>query len=140
MSSRLQEPHLNIVTINIFSDPAAPKPTHQLPNVPWFAGITALQAMVIGEAMYEKSFSFRVVYRSIYGAFIDSIDDIADDPGQNRFWMLYINGAAALTGVSEAIIQEDDTVTSATIEWRYQTIVKGEHPQASLKIKAIPGA
>jgi hypothetical protein len=57
---------MNPVTIKIFKAPADPNPTHQLLDIPWFAGITALQAMIIGEAMYEKSFSFRVVYRSIF--------------------------------------------------------------------------
>ena len=78
---------MNTVTIKIYKDPADPNPTHQLPDISWFAGITALQAMIIGEAMYEKSFSFRVVYRSIFGAFIDSIDGVDDDPTAGRFWM-----------------------------------------------------
>jgi hypothetical protein len=130
----------NIVTINIYSTPGASKPTHQLPHVPWFAGITALQATVLGEAMYERSFSFRVVYRSIYGAFIDCIDDVADDPARNCYWMLYVNGTAAQVGASEAIIQEDEVITSATIDWRYEDVSKGTRRQASLKAKTLPAA
>ncbi|MGO8856039.1 MAG: DUF4430 domain-containing protein [Steroidobacteraceae bacterium] len=130
----------NIVMINIYSAPGASRPTHQLPHVPWFAGITALQAMVLGEAMYEKSFSFRVVYRSIYGAFIDCIDDVADDPERHCFWMLYINGTEAQIGASEAIIQEDEVVTSASIDWRYEDVSKGIHRQALLRAKTLPAA
>jgi hypothetical protein len=40
----------NTVDIKIFKDPANP-PTHDIPDVPWFAGITVLEAMIIGEAM-----------------------------------------------------------------------------------------
>lgn len=45
---------MNTVTIKIYKDPADPNPTHHLPDIPWFAGITALHAMIIGEAMYEN--------------------------------------------------------------------------------------
>jgi hypothetical protein len=131
---------MNTVTIKIYKDPTQPNPSDQLPDVPWFAGITALQAMVIGEAMYEKSFTFRVVYRSIFGAFIDSIDGVDDDPGNQKFWMLYINGQESNVGVSEAIISEDETITSAVVEWRYDDISGGSHQQVALKTKAIPTA
>jgi len=90
--------------------------------------------------MYEKRFSFRVVYRSIYGAFIDCIDDVADNPARHCFWMLYINGTEAQIGASEAIIQEDEVITSATIDWRYEDVSKGIHRQASLKAKTLPAA
>jgi hypothetical protein len=129
---------MNTVTIKIYKDPAQPDPSDQLPDVPWFAGITALQAMVIGEAMHERCFSFRVVYRSIFGAFIDSIDGVDDHPGNQKFWMLYINGQESNVGVSEAIISEDETVTSAVIEWRYDDISGATHPQATLKTRTIP--
>jgi hypothetical protein len=38
----------NIVKINIYADPSKPNPTLSLPDVPWYAGITALQEMIIG--------------------------------------------------------------------------------------------
>src|SRR5438445_12669072 len=41
----------NIVKINIYADPSKPNPTLSLPDVPWYAGITALQAIIIGEAL-----------------------------------------------------------------------------------------
>jgi hypothetical protein len=128
---------MNTVTIKIYKDPADPNPTHQLPDIPWFAGITALQAMIIGEAMYEKSFSFRVVYRSIFGAFIDSIDGTDDDPTAGRFWMLYIDGEESSVGVSEAIISEDEVITSAVLEWRYVGAAEASH-QVMLKTKILP--
>ena len=128
----------NSITIKIYGDPSESAPTDVLSDIPWFAGINALQAMVIGEAMYEKNFSFRVVYRSIFGAFVDSIDGVADDPATNRFWILYINGEEATVGASEAIIQEDQSITSALVEWRYTVV--SESPQAVLKSKPLPPA
>jgi hypothetical protein len=131
---------MNSVTIKIYKNPSKPDPSDQLPDVPWFAGMTVLQAMVIGEAMYEKSFSFRVVYRSIFGAFIDSIDDVEDDPGSQRFWMLFVNGQESSVGVSEAIISEDETITTAVIEWRYEDISGKDRQQVALKTKHLPSA
>src|ERR1700742_2679131 len=90
-----------------------------LPDVPWYAGITALQAMIIGEAMHASNFSFRVVYKSIYGAFIDSIDQVTDNDTPNFYWMLKVDGADPGVGASEAIIQEDASKTTAVVEWRY---------------------
>src|SRR4051794_10311561 len=107
----------NIVQIKIYSDPSSANATMTLPDVPWYAGITALQAMVIGEAMHASNFFFRVVYKSIYGAFIDSIDDVTDNDQPNFYWMLTVDGSDPGVGASEAIIQEDSTKTSALIEW-----------------------
>jgi|GEM_PF-2591240 len=129
---------MNRVTVNVFKDPASPDPSHQLTNIPWFAGLTALQAMVIGEAMYEASFSFRVVYRSVFGAFIDSIDGLEDDPTTQHFWTLYINGVESNVGASEAIILEDETIDLAVIEWRFADFSAGPSKQVDLKTKSLP--
>jgi hypothetical protein len=128
----------NIVRIDIYADPSKPNPTLSLPDVPWYAGITALQAMVIGEALHPWNFSFRVVYRSIYGAFIDSIDDLADGDKPNHYWMLYIDGDEAKVGASEAILLEDVNKTQVIVEWRYLDVSVGVHSQATLKSKPLP--
>jgi hypothetical protein len=127
----------NIVQIKIYADPKSTSPTLTLPDVPWYAGITALQAMVIGEAMHPANFSFRVVYRSIYGAFVDSIDGVTDGDVPNFFWLLTVDGADPNVGASEAIIQEDNTKTTALVEWRYQDISTSAPKQADLKVRPL---
>ncbi|MBV8825281.1 MAG: DUF4430 domain-containing protein [Hyphomicrobiales bacterium] len=128
----------NIIKINIYADPSQPNPTLSLPDVPWYAGITALQAMIIGEALHPSSFMFRVIYRSIYGAFIDSIDGLADEDQPNHYWMLYIDGDEAEVGASESILLEDANKTQVIIEWRYVDISGAAHTQAALKSRALP--
>lgn len=128
---------VNIVKINIYADPSKPDPTLSLPDVPWYAGITALQAMIIGEALHPSNFSFRVIYRSIYGAFVDSIDDLTDEDQPNHYWMLYIDGDEAQVGASESILLEDASTTHVVVEWRYVDISSGAHAQAALKSKAL---
>jgi Domain of unknown function (DUF4430) len=128
----------NIVKINIYADPSKPDPTVSLPDVPWYAGITALQAMIIGEALHPSNFSFRVIYKSIYGAFIDCIDGLADEDQPNHYWMLYIDGDEAEVGASESILLEDASKTHVTIEWRYVDVSGASHAQAAAKSRALP--
>jgi Domain of unknown function (DUF4430) len=117
----------NTVHIKIFKDPAL-TPTHDIEDVPWFAGITVLQAMVIGEAMYHQAnLEFRVKYRSVYGAYVDSIDGLADGDKPNHSWMLYIDGKASSYGASESLLFEDDSTTSVLIEWKYEDMSAKEH-------------
>jgi len=127
----------NLVKVQIYADCQQPDPTLVLPDVPWYAGITALQAMIIGEALHSNNFSFRVIYRSAYGAFVDAIDGLADGDKPNHCWMLYINGQESDVGASEAILQEDDSTTAAIVEWRYSDISQEPHAQAGLKLKPL---
>ena len=127
----------NLVKINIFADPSKPNPTLSLPDVPWYPGITALQAMIIGEALHPQNFSFRVVYRSIFGAFVDSIDGLDDEHIPNHFWMLFIDGQESPVGASEAILPEDTTKTSTIVEWRYDDVSDGATGQAALKTRPL---
>ena len=127
----------NIVQLKIYADPNSPNPTMTLPDVPWYAGITALQAMIIGEAMHPSNFSFRVVYRSIFGAFVDSIDGVTDGDLPDHFWLLAIDGVDADVGASEAIIQEDANKTTALVEWRFKNISGPQSKQVDLKAKPL---
>jgi hypothetical protein len=127
----------NVVKIRIWTTADQPDPTLELPDVPWYAGITALHAMIIGEALHADNFSFRVIYRSIYGAFIDSIDGLADEDQPNHYWMIYINDAESKVGVSEAILLEDDQIRTTIVDWKYVDITKVAHPQVKLKTKPL---
>jgi hypothetical protein len=127
----------NVVQIRIYADPANPQPTQSLPDVPWYAGITVLQAMVIGESMNPTNFSFRVEYRSIYGAQIDSIDNVTDNGTPNHYWLLWINGQESAVGASEAILFEDLTNQTALVEWRYKDVSTLQHASLIPKTAAL---
>jgi hypothetical protein len=123
------------VDIKIYNNPALP-PSLTLSGVPWYAGLTALQAMITGEAMNVANFTFRVEYRSIYGAQIDCIDGLADGDKANHYWLLFIDGIEAAVGASEAIIDEGPTKTSTLVEWKYTDLSGG--PSASSALKTNP--
>jgi hypothetical protein len=127
----------NIIQIRIYADPNDPNPTQTLPDVPWYAGITVLQAMILGEAMNPTNFSFRVEYRSIYGAQIDGIDGKIDAASPNCYWLLWINGAESAVGASEAILLEDLTNQKALVEWRYTDVTKMQSKSVGLKTSAV---
>jgi hypothetical protein len=94
--------------------------------------------MIIGEALHPNDFSFRVIYRSVYGAFIDSIDSLADGDKPNHYWLLYINGDEAQVGATEAILLEDSAERVVIIEWRYVDTSQGKHAQAEYKTNPLP--
>ncbi len=93
--------------------------------------------MIIGEAMHSANFSFRVLYRSIYGAQIDSIDGVSDGDKPNHYWLLYVNGQESLVGASEAILLEDLANQIALVEWRYQDVTAMPHSAAKPKTAPI---
>lgn len=127
----------NIIQIKIYADPTNTNPTQVLPDVPWYAGITVLQAMIIGEALNPTNFSFRVEYRSIYGAQIDSIDGTTDAATPNCYWLLWINGTESSVGASEAILLEDLTNQTAVVEWKYTDITNMKSKSVSLKTTSL---
>jgi len=127
----------NVVQIKIYANSAVPNPTQSLPDVPWYAGITVLQAMIIGESMNPTNFGFRVEYRSIYGAQIDSIDGTADGATPNCYWLLWINGVESTVGASEAILLEDLTNQKALVEWKYTDVSNAQSPSVKLKTAAL---
>ncbi|MFM0347863.1 DUF4430 domain-containing protein [Paraburkholderia sp. RL17-347-BIC-D] len=124
------------VEINVYADPAKP-PSLKLPPVPWYAGLTALQAMIIGEALCAKNFSFRVEYRSIYGAQIDLIDGLADGDQPNHYWLLYVDGVESSVGASEAIILENPSKRSSLVEWKYTDMSSQVSVSLPLKTNAL---
>ena len=128
---------MKTVTIKIYKDPADPRPTHQLPDVPWSAGITALQALIIGGSLYEHSFSFRVVYSSIFGAFIDSVDGVDDNPTTGRFWMLCVEGQESSVRVLDAIGNADEMTTNDVLELRYVFAVDSSNQQSSPEVQSL---
>ena len=127
----------NVVQIKFYADPNNTNPTQTLPDVPWYAGITVLQAMIIGEASSPTNFSFRVEYRSIYGAQIDSVDGTTDGATPNCYWLLWINGIESTVGASEAILFEDLTNQTALVEWKYTDITKMQSKSVKPKTTAL---
>jgi hypothetical protein len=55
---RLSFQHAQLAGAKIYADPNSNAPTMTLRHVPRYAGMTALQAMNVGEAMHLWNFSF----------------------------------------------------------------------------------
>jgi hypothetical protein len=93
-----------------------------------------LQAMVIAQSMHPGSFSFRVLYHSFYGAFVDMIDGVTDaDP---KYWTVSVSNNPLPVGVSEAIVLEERQGENVEIEWRFGIPEADDAAQASRKTKA----
>ncbi len=75
--------------------------------------------MILADALSEATFTFRAIYASLYGAFIDKIGDTADQG--DSYWMLYIDGKEADAGVSESMLIEQSG-QNIEIEWKYESL------------------
>ncbi len=135
----------NTVTVIIGEADGAPR--RWLENIPWYAGMTVLQAMIMADAMTEPSghpgapdyqpqcdFSFRVIYSSMFGAFVDQIGGKSARGGQ--YWMLYYypKGQApkpSQYGVNEALLLEDAAGQTMIVEWCFEA-PRANHPRAAL--------
>jgi hypothetical protein len=124
----------NTVTVSIGK--ADGLPAHQVDHIPWYAGIRALDAMIIADAITEsavdrstpeyklgRDFSFRAIFSSMYGAFVDQIAGITAHDG--KYWLLYIylegqTPQLSTRGVSEALLIEDAAGLDIVVEWRYE--------------------
>lgn len=142
------QPLLNTVIVSIVE--TVGQPARQVADIPWYAGMTALSAMILADAMTEPAghrgtpqyqhdtdFSFRVVYSSMFGAFVDQIGGMSASGG--KFWMLYVfpKGSpekASPVGVSEALLVEDGVGQTVVVEWRFE--IPTDHP-ASVKSAAL---
>jgi len=116
-------------TVTLTVDKGDGTTTPPIPGIPWFPGITVLQAMIIAQAMRPGAFNFLVNYHSIYGAFVESIDDAPEHDGM--YWMLKIGTDISNYGPSEAIVIENPVGATIEIAWTLQ-IPPPEHGSAQL--------
>jgi hypothetical protein len=110
---------MNTVSLRI-ADPQGGPPT-LFENIPWFPGMTILEAMIIAQGMYVKSFSFQVEYHSFYGAFANAIDGTVDQG--SFYWIVQVDGNDSPLGISEAILQENPN-ENVEVEWQYRDTSK----------------
>ncbi len=75
-------------------------------------GATAYDLM---EAAREKGLSFESQYFSGLGFFITSIGGTEQEPGEGRYWTLYVNGQRSNLGASNYILKSGDS-----IEWKLE--------------------
>ena len=69
------------------------------------------------EAMQQLQKQIPIKFKnfSAFGAFVEAIDDMTNNPNTNLFWIYYINGQAAKLGISYIKLNPNDVIT-----WRYE--------------------
>jgi len=63
----------------------------------------------------EQSLVFEVKDYSGVGVFVESINNLASNSRENKFWMYYLNGKTANTGISLTKLHYNDLIT-----WHYE--------------------
>jgi hypothetical protein len=94
-------------------------------GIPWQQGLNVQQEL---EAAYNQTsqptpvFHFYLEYFGSYGYMVSQFSAIADqDP---NYWMFYVNGVLAQTGIDSYALQAGDAV-----QWKYQSWSDAEHAQ-----------
>lgn len=95
-------------TISLAVMPTPGSPSHFFGSVPWYPGITVLDALILADAMIEDTFTFTILYGSGYGAFVQQFDQ--SPPPSGAYWMLYVNNILADHGVSETMLNVGDSI------------------------------
>lgn len=63
----------------------------------------------------EQSLSFETKDFTALGAFVQSINGLANNPRDNLFWIYYVNDKPAQLGISSLKLNSNDVIT-----WRYE--------------------
>lgn len=63
----------------------------------------------------QYKFSYVTKQFSGLGSFVDELSGLKSDSATGMYWLYYVNGTPAATGVSSYILHDGDTIT-----WKYQ--------------------
>ncbi len=77
-------------------------------------GSTVYDLMAAAASKYNN-FSFKGKEFGGIGFFVEEINGLAQDKGEGRYWIYYINGETAKVGVSQYKIKENDVIS-----WKYE--------------------
>jgi len=125
------------ISVLVVSNPALP-PSQRLINIPWEPGTTVLDAMVLADAMSPFTFTFRVLFASASGAFVDMIDGVEEH--DSFYWLLYVNGQFSDLGASTILVPGGPGAPNAAIEWKFENVTEGhpafEHVTRKAELKA----
>jgi hypothetical protein len=84
-------------------------------NLKFQPGTTLLEAMRQLTARSEQPFMFSGREYPSLGFFVEKINGKKNDPPNGKYWIYYINGQSAQTGISNYQIRQNDI-----IEWKYE--------------------
>ena len=84
-------------------------------SIPWFVNQTAFQALTLGTTTSPSLNFTSTFYPDFGGEFVDQIDGIPEFPFlSSSYWVVVVNGVQPQVGVSEIVVQPDDT-----LEWLF---------------------
>jgi hypothetical protein len=107
---------------------------HEFDVLPWYPGITVFDVMRIADGFANDDFTFRVVFESSHGIFVDKIWDIEDSVSDH--WMLYVDGKLSDEGASETMLPAPVN-DRLLVEWRYESV---ENYEGSRKAQRVGGS
>jgi len=112
------------VSITVQPDPNQP-PSTRVAGIAWQPGLTVLDAMIMGDAASPSTFTFRALFASVFGAFIDMVDGVEEH--DNFYWLFYVNGEFSDLGASTKPVPGGPGAPNAEIEWKFEDVTEGHH-------------
>ena len=103
-------------TVSISIAATSTTPALTITGIPWYPGITVLQAMIVAQSL--TSYMFRTLHYTLWGALVDSLNGVEDDNGSGNYWFFSVSNNPSVVGVSEAILIES-APGNIDIEWTY---------------------
>lgn len=91
--------------------------------------------MQIADAMFTDTFTFKLTYKSFYGAWVDEIDGVADTA--DSVWMLYIDDVSSCYGISDTILRVSPPAYHVEVSWKYQKFHLAESTQLTRKLSVF---
>lgn len=83
-------------------------------SVPAADSMTAADVLLAAHAAGQLAAEVKD-YGGELGIFVEALNGQANDPSNNQYWFLYINGTKSPVGASRAPVRAGDTVT-----WKYE--------------------
>lgn len=78
-------------------------------------GTVSVKEVMLRAAAENKITMETKDYGDAMGVLIESINSVANDNGQKRYWYLYINGQLSAVGASQALVKAGDEIS-----WKYE--------------------
>lgn len=89
-------------------------------SIPWFVNQTGFQALTLGTTTSISLNFTSTFYPDFGGEFVGQIDGIPEAPLlSSSYWIFFVNGVESQIGISQVILQPDDTLEWVFGQWYY---------------------
>lgn len=113
------------ITLRILADGTSAA-SRTIGDIPWYPGITILDALMIADGMFEDTFTFQIKYTSVFGAWMEEVDGVAN--ASPKYWFFHVNDVPIEVGPSSLVLPAPTPGEPVRLDLVYQEYTHAEHP------------